>query len=38
MMEPELHLGEHVAVPDVAAWRSERLPALPDKAWIEIAA
>ena len=37
MMEPELHLGAHVVVPDLAAWRRERLPALPDTAWIEVA-
>jgi hypothetical protein len=37
MVEPELHLGGHVAVPDVAAWRRERLPTLPETAWIEIA-
>ena len=35
--EPELHLGSHVVVPDLAAWRRERLPALPDTAWIEVA-
>jgi Putative restriction endonuclease len=35
--EPELHLSEHVAVPDLAAWRSGRLPALPETAWIEAA-
>lgn len=35
MIEPELHLGEHVAVPDIAAWRREHLPHLPDTAWIE---
>lgn len=33
--EPELHLGPHVIVPDVAGWRRERLPRLPDAAWIE---
>ena len=33
--EPELHLGEHVIVPDIAAWRRERLPALPETAWFE---
>ena len=33
--EPELHLGPHVVVPDIAGWRRERLPALPDTAWIE---
>jgi len=37
LVEPELHLGEHVAVPDIAAWRIERLPQLPDTAWIEVA-
>ena len=35
MVEPELHLGEHVAVPDLAAWRREHLPTLPETAWIE---
>lgn len=34
--EPELHLGEHVAVPDLAGWRRERLINMPDTAWIEI--
>lgn len=33
--EPELHLGPHVVVPDIAGWRRERLPAMPDTAWIE---
>jgi Uma2 family endonuclease len=37
MVEPELHLGPHVAVPDLAAWRRERLPALPQTAWIDVA-
>ncbi len=32
--EPELHLGPHVIVPDIAAWRRERLPALPETAFI----
>jgi hypothetical protein len=35
--EPELHLGGNVLVPDLASWRRERLPALPDAAWIELA-
>ena len=34
--EPELHLGGNVLVPDLAGWRRERLPALPDAAWIEL--
>jgi Uma2 family endonuclease len=35
--EPELHLGGHVLVPDLAGWRRERLPALPETAWFELA-
>ena len=35
MVEPELHLGPHVLVPDIAGWRRERLPKLPDTAYIE---
>ncbi len=35
MDEPELHLGEHVVVPDLAGWRRERLTVLPETAWIE---
>jgi len=37
MDEPELHLAGHVAVPDLAAWRRERMSQLPDTAWIEMA-
>lgn len=33
--EPELHLGEHVIVPDIAGWRRERMPALPETAFFE---
>ena len=28
--EPELHFGEDVLVPDMAGWRRERVPVLPD--------
>jgi Uma2 family endonuclease len=35
--EPELHLGPHVVVPDIAGWRRERLPRLPDTAYFETA-
>lgn len=35
MDEPELHLGPHVVVPDIAGWRRETLPVLPETAWIE---
>jgi Uma2 family endonuclease len=34
--EPELHLGEQILVPDLAGWRRERLPRLPDNAWFEL--
>jgi len=30
--EPELHLGRDVLVPDLAGWRRERMPQLPDAA------
>ncbi|MCE9670922.1 Uma2 family endonuclease [Myxococcus stipitatus] len=30
LSEPELHLGRDVLVPDLAAWRRERMPELPD--------
>jgi Uma2 family endonuclease len=35
--EPELHLGADILVPDLAGWRRERLPALPETAWFELA-
>jgi Uma2 family endonuclease len=35
--EPELHLGPQVLVPDLAGWRRERLPTLPETAWFELA-
>jgi Uma2 family endonuclease len=35
--EPELHLQEDIAVPDVAGWRRSRLPALPEAAFFTIA-
>ena len=35
MVEPELHLGPDILVPDLAGWRRERLPSLPDTAWLE---
>ena len=33
LFEPELHLGDDIVVPDVAAWRRERMPRLPDEAF-----
>ncbi|HMA97387.1 MAG TPA: Uma2 family endonuclease [Polyangiaceae bacterium] len=35
--EPELHLGSNVLVPDLAGWKRERMPALPDVAAFELA-
>jgi Uma2 family endonuclease len=35
--EQELHLNGHVVVPDLAGWHLERLPELPETAWIEVA-
>ena len=35
--EPELHLGSDVLVPDLAGWRRERLPNLPDEAYFSLA-
>src|SRR5262245_19680970 len=33
--EPEIHLGPHMVVPDVAAWRRERMPQMPRTAFFE---
>ncbi len=35
MNEPELHLGPHAVVPDLAGWRLERLAPIPDTAFVE---
>jgi Uma2 family endonuclease len=35
--EPELHLGADVLVPDLAGWKRERMPKLPNGAWFELA-
>jgi len=35
--EPELHLGEHVLVPDLAGWRRERLPTMPAEPFVTLA-
>lgn len=37
LFEPELHLGRDILVPDLAGWRKERLPTIPDAAWSELA-
>ncbi len=36
-IEPELHLGPDVLVPDLAGWRRERMPVFPDTPACEIA-
>ncbi|CAD7845397.1 MAG: hypothetical protein [Olavius algarvensis Gamma 1 endosymbiont] len=35
--EPELHLGPHVLVPDLAGWRRTRMPGLLETTWFELA-
>jgi Uma2 family endonuclease len=34
--EPELHLAEDVLVPDLAGWRRQRMPAVPDVASFDL--
>ncbi|MDS4029568.1 MAG: Uma2 family endonuclease [Candidatus Contendobacter sp.] len=34
--EPALHLGPHILVPDLAGWRRERLPSMPDTAFFTL--
>jgi Uma2 family endonuclease len=36
-IEPELHLDPHVLIPDIAGWRRERLPVLPETVGIAVA-
>jgi len=35
--EPEIHLGEHVVVPDLGGWRRARLPEVPLAPFIDLA-
>ncbi|MDP2811069.1 MAG: Uma2 family endonuclease, partial [Rhodocyclaceae bacterium] len=35
--EPELHLDADILVPDLAGWRRDRMPKLPETAWFELA-
>lgn len=37
LYEPELHLSEDVLVPDLAAWRRERMPQIPDAPYFTLA-
>lgn len=36
LFEPELHLDDDVVVPDLAGWRRERMPEVPDAAAAEL--
>ena len=35
--EPELHFGRDVLVPDLAGWRREHMPEVPDTAFVTLA-
>lgn len=37
LFEPELHLGEETLIPDLAGWRIERMPQVPDTAYTTLA-
>lgn len=34
--EPECHVEGEIFVPDLAGWRKQRMPKLPQTAWIEV--
>src|SRR5262245_28488537 len=36
LFEPELHLADEIAVPDVAAWRRERMSVVPEGAFFTV--
>jgi Uma2 family endonuclease len=36
LFEPELHVGGEIVVPDLAGWRRERLPHVPDSAFFTV--
>jgi Uma2 family endonuclease len=37
LFQPELHLDDHVVVPDLAGWRRERMSTYPDVPWFTMA-
>jgi Uma2 family endonuclease len=37
LYEPEVHLGEHVLVPDLGGWRRQRMPAITDAPYFTLA-
>ena len=36
LFEPELHIGGGIVVPDIAGWREERLPVIPESAFFTV--
>ena len=36
LFEPELHLHDDIVVPDLAGWRRERLPSVPDAPFLTL--
>jgi Uma2 family endonuclease len=36
LVEPELHFGEDIVIPDLAGWRRERMPTLPNLPALEL--
>jgi Uma2 family endonuclease len=34
--EPELHLADEIVIPDLAAWRCERMPVVPEGAFFAV--
>jgi Uma2 family endonuclease len=36
LVEPELHLGADIVVPDLGGWRVDRLPIIPDDAFFTL--
>lgn len=36
IVEPELHLGEDIVVPDIAGWRRVRMPRIPTTAYFTV--
>lgn len=37
LFEPEIHLDDDIVVPDMAGWRKEKMPRLPDTAYFKLA-
>ncbi len=37
VFEPEMHLGRHVIVPDIAGWRRDRMPVFPSAPFFTLA-